>query len=92
MNRESYKIFQKKFDNCLDAIDKWINSVDGKNPEKVINFVKSSFQYLNDKTKKFMYDHITDISDTKLREVNKLNDLMKLINELLEIKKEKELF
>ena len=35
-----------------------------------------------------MYEHITDITDTKLIDINKLNDLMKLIDSLLKLKKE----
>jgi len=34
-----------------------------------------------------MYHHITDITDTKLIAVNKLDDLIKLIENLLKIKK-----
>ena len=45
-------------------------------------------QTVNENTKRSMFEHITDITDTKLREINKLNDLIKIINELQIIKKE----
>jgi len=62
-----------------------LQSIDGKESEKAIGFIKTYSHHLNDRTKRSMYEHITNITDNKLREVNKLNNLMKLINELCNI-------
>ncbi len=73
--RESHKVVQKKIDSHLGAIEKWLASVDGKNPTEAIKFINTYLHHLNDSTKKSMYEHITDITETKLIDVNKLNDL-----------------
>ena len=85
-HRESYKSIQKDIDNAIEAIADWISQL-GKDPTKAIEFIKKYNHHLNDKTKKSMFEHITDITDTKLLEVNKLSDLTLLIEKLITIKK-----
>ncbi len=39
--RESHKVVQKKIDSQLGAIEKWLASVDGKNPTEAIKFINT---------------------------------------------------
>ena len=87
-NRASSTIFKNKIEDQIESINIWISSVNGKDSDKAIDFIKKYHHHLNDNTKKSMYEHITDITDTKIIDINKLNDLMKLIDSLLKLKKE----
>ena len=73
---------QKKIDEQIDSIIKWINDVNGHNPDEAKSFIKKHLFNLNESTKKSMYENLLDITDTKLIEINKKNDLMMQINEL----------
>ena len=85
-NRESYKPLQKQLDDAIEGIADWIKEL-GKDPTKAIEFIKTYLSNLNERTKKSMFNYITDITDTKLLEVNKLSDLTLLIEKLIIIKK-----
>ena len=90
MQRETHRLIQVKIDKVLSDIVKWIEDVQGKDHDKAINFIKTYFHHLNDNTKRSMYEYILDLTDTRLREPNQLNDLMLLVEDLLKIKKEKD--
>ena len=87
-NRESHKIYQKKISDQIDGISKWIQSVGGNNEDKALAFIDQYLSHLNNNTKKSMFEHILDITGTRLLDVNKQNDLMILINELCKLKQQ----
>ena len=52
---------------------------------KVTDFIYKYISYINDNTKRSFYENILDLSETRLVEQNKLNDLVLLIEELYKL-------
>ena len=88
LSRETHKAHSKKIDDQIDGIGKWIDSVGGQNSKEAVDFVYKYIEHLNDQTKKSMYEHILDQSNTRFVEINKQNDLMILLNNLVKLIKE----
>ena len=59
--------------------------MDGQNHDDALGFIFKYLHHLNDNTKKSMYEHILNITDRQLLDINKKNDLMLLINELVKL-------
>ena len=85
LNRESHKIHNKKVNEQIEGISKWIESVGGKDSKEAVNFIYKYLSHLNNNTKKSMYEHLLDITNTRFVEINKQNDLMLLLNDLLKL-------
>ena len=84
MTTHTQIIKQKQIDEHINTIGKWINDVEGQNHDDALEFIKY-MHHLNDNTKKSMYDHLLNITDRQLLDINKKNDLMLLINELVKL-------
>ena len=78
-------IKQKQIDEHVNTIGKWIHDVDGQNHDDALEFIYKYIHHLNDNTKGSMYHHLLEITGTNLIEMNKKNDLMLLINELVKL-------
>ena len=76
---------QKEINKQIDVIVKWIKDVNGHNPDETEEFIYEHLLNLNDLTKKSLYEHILDKTDLKLIEVNKKNDLMIQIEQLVKL-------
>ena len=86
-NDNTYTLFkQNQIDEHVNTIGKWIHDVNGHNSDAAIEFIFKYLHHLNDNTKKSLYEHILNITDTELIDINKKNDLIKLIDELVELK------
>ena len=88
LTRETHKVHHKKLTDQLDGISKWIQSVGGSNEAEALPFLNKYLAHLNDNTKCSMFEHILDLTDTRLQDVNKQNDLIKLIDELYKLKQQ----
>jgi len=77
---------QNQIDGHVSTIGKWIHDVNGHNSDVAIGFIFKYLHHLNDNTKKSMYEHILNITETSLIDINKKNDLMLLVNELVKLK------
>jgi len=75
----------KEIEEQISIIGKWIHDVEGENQEDALGFISKYLYHLNDNTKKSMYEHILNITQTQLIDINKKNDLMLLINELVKL-------
>ena len=62
---------QKQIDEHVNAIGKWINDVNGHNSDVALEFIYKYIHHLNDNTKKSMYEHLLDITETSLIDINK---------------------
>ena len=82
LDRESHLVHYKKVSDKLDEIKTWISSNAGINTSETIQYIKDNLPNLNDKTKKSLYEYVLDNTNTRIIEVNKLNDFMILLNEL----------
>ena len=80
-------IKQKQIDEHVNTIGKWIIdvNVNGQNHDEALGFIYKYLHHLNDNTKKSMYEHLLNITETSLIDNNKKNDLMLLINELVRL-------
>jgi len=78
-------IKQKEIEDHVNTIGKWIRDVDGQNHDDALGFIFKYLHHLNDNKKKSMYEHILNITDRQLLDINKKNDLMLLINELVKL-------
>ena len=78
-------IKQKQIEDHVNTIGKWIHDVEGQNYDDAVGFISKYLHHLNDNTKKSMYEHILTITDTQLLDINKKNDLMLLINEIVKL-------
>ena len=76
---------RKEIEEHISTIGKWIHDVEGENQEDALGFISKYLNHLNDNTKKSMYEHILNITQTQLIDINKKNDLMLLINELVKL-------
>ena len=85
MTTHTQIIKQKQIEDHVNSIGKWIHDVDGQNHDDALGFIFKYLHHLNDNTKKSMYEHILTITDTQLLDINKKNDLMLLINELVKL-------
>ena len=77
---------QKQINEHVNTIGKWINDVNGQNHDDALEFIYKYIHHVNDNTKKSMYEHLLNITETSLIDINKKNDLMLLINELVKLK------
>ena len=71
---------QKQIDEHANTIGKWINDVNGQNNDEALEFIYRYIHHLNNNTKKSMHEHLLNITETSLIDINKKNDLM-LINQ-----------
>ena len=85
MTTHTQIIKQKQIEDQVNAVSKWIHIVDGQNHDDALGFISKYLHHLNENTKKSMYEHILNITDTQLFDINKKNDLMLLINELVKL-------
>ena len=85
MTTHAQIIKQKQIEEHVNTIGKWINEVNGQNHDDALEFIYKYIHHLNDNTKKSMYKHLIDITETDLIEINKKNDIMLLINELVKL-------
>jgi len=85
MTTHTQIIKQKQIEDHVNTIGKWICGVEGQNHDDALGFIFKYLHHLNDNTKKSMYQHILNITETDLIEINKKNDLMLLINELVKL-------
>ena len=85
MTTHSQLIKQKQIEDHVNTIGKWIHDVNGQNHDDELGFIFKYLHHLNDNTKKSMYEHILNITETQLIDMNKKNDLMLLINELVKL-------
>ena len=70
----------------MNTIGKWIHDVNGQNHNDALDFIFKYLHHLNDNTKKSMYEHILNNTETQLIDMKeKKNDLMLLINELVKL-------
>ena len=80
--RESHKEHSKKIHKIFDDIAKWIETVEGKNPDTALDFLERYLFALNQNTLKSMFDEVLSITKTEFIEVNKREDLHKLLRDL----------
>jgi len=85
MTTHAQIIKQKQIEEHINTIGKWINDVNGQNHDDALGFIYKYLHHLNDNTKKSMYEHLLNITETDLIEINKKNDLILLINELVKL-------
>jgi len=85
MTTHTQLIKQKQIEVHVNTIGKWIHDVEGQNYVDAVGFISKYLHHLNENTKKSMYEHILNITDTQLLDINKKNDLMLLINELVKL-------
>ena len=85
MTTHTQLIKQKQIEDHVNTIGKWIHDVGGQDHDDAIGFIFKYLHHLNDNTKKSMYEHILNITDRQLLDINKKNDLMLLINELVKL-------
>ena len=85
MTTHTQIIKQKQIEDHVNTIGKWINDVNGQNNDDALEFIYKYILHLNDNTKKSMYEHLLNITETSLIDINKKNDLMLLINELVRL-------
>jgi len=85
MTTHTQLIKQKQIEDHVNTIGKWIHDVNGQNHDDALGFIFKYLHHLNDNTKKSMYEHILNITETQLIDMNKKNDLMLLINELVKL-------
>ena len=78
---------QKQIEEHVNTIGKWIHDVNGHNSDEAIEFIFKYLHHLSVNTKKSMYEHLLNITETELIDINKKNDLMLLINELVKLMK-----
>ena len=84
LERETHKVHNKKIDEQIDGFVSWIKAVKGPDTDtkEATNFIYKYMSHLNNNTKKSFYEHIQDITNTRLVEHNQLNGLMLLIDGL----------
>ena len=85
MTTHTQLIKQKQIEDHVNTIGKWIHDVNGQNHDDALGFIFKYLHHLNDNTKKSIYEHILNITETQLIDMNKKNDLMLLINELVKL-------
>ena len=74
---------QKQIEDHVNTIGKWIHDVNGHNSDEATEFMFKYLHHLNGNTKKSMHEHLLNITETELIDINKKNDLTLLINELV---------
>ena len=86
--RETHKAHNKKINKKIDDFKTWFESVHGNNVDEAIEFMNTFMFHLNDLTKKSFFEHLLDITETRLLDINKQNDLTILIEELYKLLQE----
>ena len=74
MTTHTQLIKQKQIEDHVNPIGKWIHDVNGQNHDDALGFISKYLHHLNDNTKKSMYEHILNITETQLIDMNKKND------------------
>ena len=64
-------IQQKQINDHVNTIGKWIHGVNGHNSDDGLEFIFKYLHHLNDNTKKSMYEHLLNITETELIDINK---------------------
>jgi len=54
----------------VNTIGKWINDVNGHNSDDALEFIFKYLHHLNDNTKKPMYEHLLNITETQPIDIN----------------------
>ena len=70
-NDNTYSIKQKEIKDHVNTIGKWIYDVNGQNQEDALGFISKYLHHLNENTKKSMYEHILNITETQLIDIKK---------------------
>ena len=86
--RETHKAHNKKINKKIDDFKTWFESVHGTSIDEAIEFMHTYMSHLNDLTKKSFFEHLLDITKTRLLDINKQNDLTILIEELYKLLQE----
>ena len=86
--RETHKAHNKKINKKIDDFKTWFTSVHASNIDKAEEFMIYYMHHLNDLTKKSFFEHLLDITETRLLDINKQNDLTILIKELYKLLQE----
>jgi len=84
LERESHKAHYKKIQESLGGFGQWVLAANN-NSEKANVFVETYYVNLNNQTKASFYENILDMTDMKLAEARKKDDLMKMIEELAKL-------
>ena len=71
MTTHTQLIKQKQIEDHVNTIGKWINDVNGHNHDDALEFIYKHLHHLNDNTKKSMYKHLLNITETDLIEIKK---------------------
>jgi len=85
MTTHTQIIKQKQIKEHVNTIGKWIHDVDGQNHDDALEFIYKYIHHLNDNTKGSMYHHLLNITDRQLLDINKKNDLILMIDELVKL-------
>ena len=90
LERETHKVHNKKIDEQIDSFVTWIKAVNGPDADtqEAIDFIYKYLFHLNLNTKKSFFEYLLDITNTRLIDVNKQNDLMLLIEGLYKLLQE----
>ena len=71
MTTHTQLIKQKQIEDHVNTIGKWIHDVNGQNYDDALDFIFKYLHHLNDNPKKSMYEHILNITETQLIDMNK---------------------
>ena len=71
MTTHTQIIKQKQIEDHVNTTGKWINDVNGQNNDDALEFIYKNIHHLNDNTKKSMYEHLLNITETSLIDINK---------------------
>ena len=76
LERETHKFHNKKIDEQIDGFVSWIKSVNGADADTkdATDFIYKYLSHLNSNTKKSFFEHLLDITNTRLIDVNKQNE------------------
>ena len=90
LERESHKAHNRKIDEQMNSFESWIKAVKSQDADTkdAIDFIYKYSPHLNSNTKKSFFEHLLDITNTRLIDVNKQNDLMLLIEGLYKLLQE----
>lgn len=83
--RETHKAHNKKIKNQIQDFTVWFKSVDAQNVDDAVEFINTYMSHLNNNTKKSFLDHLLDITETRIIDINKQNDRAILIEELYKL-------
>ena len=86
--RETHKAHNKKIKDKIHDFIVWFKSVDGQDVDDAVEFINTYMFHLNNNTKKSFFEHLLDITKTRMIDINKQNDLTILIEELYKLLQE----